>query len=163
MKDRKQAAPGSLSISLSLFGLAYVTVCILAGPDPPSFLFDAIPAGIPRRVGGALLWVHVAVSYAINSQAFCSSVERVVGHKLQRCLFGPRLRWTVLTGMVAVASFLVANSIPFFKVSSCSLAYQTIAFLLKKLSQPDAFVLVLYTIHRIWSPFVVLSPAFPLR
>mmetsp|Transcript_16459 Transcript_16459/g.27067 ORF Transcript_16459/g.27067 Transcript_16459/m.27067 type:complete len:485 (-) Transcript_16459:722-2176(-) len=123
MKDRKQAAPGSLSISLSLFGLAYVTVCILAGPDPPSFLFDAIPSGIPRRVGGALLWIHVAVSYAINSQAFCSSVERVVGHKLQRCLFGPRLRWTVLTGMVAVASFLVANSIPFFKVSSCSLAY----------------------------------------
>eukprot|EP00986_Skeletonema_menzelii_P016380 scaffold14392_cov151-Skeletonema_menzelii.AAC.20 len=90
-------------------------------PDPPSFLFDAIPAGIPRRVGGALLWIHVAVSYAINSQAFCSSVERVVGHKLQRCLFGPRLRWTVLTGMVAVASFLVANSIPFFKdlVSLC--------------------------------------------
>mmetsp|Transcript_16458 Transcript_16458/g.27063 ORF Transcript_16458/g.27063 Transcript_16458/m.27063 type:complete len:544 (-) Transcript_16458:447-2078(-) len=121
MKDRKQAAPGSLSISLSLFGLAYVTVCILAGPDPPSFLFDAIPSGIPRRVGGALLWIHVAVSYAINSQAFCSSVERVVGHKLQRCLFGPRLRWTVLTGMVAVASFLVANSIPFFKdlVSLC--------------------------------------------
>lgn len=121
MKDRKQAAPGSLSISLSLFGLAYVTVCLLAGPNPPSFLFDAIPAGLPRRFGGALLWIHVAVSYAINSQAFCSSVERVASHKFQRCLFGPRLRWTILTGMVAVASYLVANSIPFFKdlVSLC--------------------------------------------
>ena len=116
MKDRKQAAPGSLSISLSLFGLAYVTVCLLAGPNPPSFLFDAIPAGMPRRLGGALLWIHVAVSYAINSQAFCSSVERVVGHKLGRCLFGPRFRWTALTGMVALASYIVANSIPFFKV-----------------------------------------------
>mmetsp|Transcript_5372 Transcript_5372/g.8234 ORF Transcript_5372/g.8234 Transcript_5372/m.8234 type:complete len:554 (+) Transcript_5372:89-1750(+) len=121
MKDRKQAAPGSLSISLSLFGLAYVTVCLLAGPNPPSFLFDAIPAGTPRRLGGALLWIHVAVSYAINSQAFCSSVERVVGHKLGRCLFGPRFRWTALTGMVALASYIVANSIPFFKdlVSLC--------------------------------------------
>eukprot|EP00984_Skeletonema_dohrnii_P038797 scaffold42467_cov161-Skeletonema_dohrnii-CCMP3373.AAC.6 len=117
MKDRKQAAPGSLSISLSLFGLAYVTVCLLAGPNPPSFLFDAIPAGTPRRLGGALLWIHVAVSYAINSQAFCSSVERVVGHKLGRCLFGPRFRWTALTGMVALASYIVANSIPFFKLS----------------------------------------------
>lgn len=118
MKDRKQAAPGSLSVSLSLFGLAYVTVCLLAGPNPPSFLFDAIPAGAQRRLAGALLWIHVAVSYAINSQAFCSSVERVVGYKLGRHLFGPRLRWTVLTGLVALASYIVANSIPFFKVRS---------------------------------------------
>lgn len=129
MKDRIQAAPGSLSISLSLFGLAYVIVCILAGPNPPSFLFDAIPAGMPRRVGGALLWIHVAVSYAINSQAFCSSVERVVGHKLSRCSFGPRLRWTTLTGVVVVACYIVANSIPFFKVSRIlNVAYQTLHF-----------------------------------
>ena len=114
MKDRRQAAPGSLSISLSLFGLAYVIVCVLAGPNPPSFLFDAVPTGIQRRIAGALLWVHVAVSYAINSQAFCSSVERVIGQR--RLLCGPRFRWTFLSGIVVVASFVVANSIPFFKV-----------------------------------------------
>mmetsp|Transcript_18406 Transcript_18406/g.27499 ORF Transcript_18406/g.27499 Transcript_18406/m.27499 type:complete len:98 (+) Transcript_18406:366-659(+) len=36
-------------------------------------------------------------------------------------MFGPRFRWTALTGMVALASYIVANSIPFFKdlVSLC--------------------------------------------
>lgn len=123
MKDRKQAAPGSLSISLTLYGVAYIAVCLLAGPNPPSFLFDAIPYGMQRRIGGALLWIHVAVSYAINSQAFCSSVERVAGHHLGQLLSGPRLRWTALTGCVAVASYVVANSIPFFKVRSLMILY----------------------------------------
>ena len=126
MKDRKQAAPGSLSISLTLYGVAYIVVCLLAGPNPPSFLFDAIPYGMQRRIGGLLLWIHVAVSYAINSQAFCSSVERVAGHHLGQVLVGARLRWTALTGCVAVASYVVANSIPFFKVRS--LRYYTNVF-----------------------------------
>ena len=124
MKDRKQAAPGSLSISLTLYGFAYIVVCLLAGPNPPSFLFDAIPYGIQRRIGGLLLWIHVAVSYAINSQAFCSSVERVAGHHLGQLLAAPRLRWTALTGCVAVASYIVANSIPFFKVRSLMILYK---------------------------------------
>jgi len=118
MKDRTQAAPGSLSISLAMYGLAYVSVCLLAGPHPPSFLFDAIPSGMGRRVAGFMLWVHVAVSYAINSQAFCSSVDRIVGHRVKVGKLDERhrLRWGILTGCVAVASYLVANAIPFFKV-----------------------------------------------
>ncbi len=162
MKDRKQAAPGSLSISLSLFGLAYVTVCVLAGPNPPSFLFDAIPAGMPRRVGGALLWIHVAVSYAINSQAFCSSVERVVGHKLGRCSFGPRLRWTALTGIVALASYMVANSIPFFKVRSYSVIwYQSLYFYSDHSNRICCACIILSPFYRIWCLCVVLSLASP--
>ncbi|KAL7542732.1 hypothetical protein ACHAXR_012056 [Thalassiosira sp. AJA248-18] len=118
MVDRTKAAPGALSISLSLYGLAYVIVCLLAGPHPPSFLFDAIPDGWGRRVAGFLLWVHVAVSYAINSQALCSSVDRIVGHRLK--LFGldemHGVRWLVLTALVALSSYLVANAVPFFKI-----------------------------------------------
>jgi hypothetical protein len=155
MKDRKQAAPGSLSISLSLFGLAYVTVCLLSGPNPPSFLFDAIPAGGQRRFAGALLWIHVAVSYAINSQAFCSSVERVVGHKLGRRLFGPRLRWTVLTGMVALASYVVANSIPFFKVRSI-FVFMHIKPLRSHQSLSQTGTYPYRRLNRIWSLYVVL-------
>lgn len=130
MKDRKQVAPGSLSISLTLYGLAYVVVCLLAGPSPPQFLFDAIPTGMQRRLAGALLWVHVAVSYAINSQAFCSSVERVVvHHNLGGVCVGPRLRWAALTGMVAVSSYIVANTIPFFQVRfQLALVYRFLIF-----------------------------------
>lgn len=61
MADRTKAAPGSLSIALSIYGIAYIAVCLLAGDEPPSFLFDAIPSGLGRQVAGFLLWVHVAV------------------------------------------------------------------------------------------------------
>lgn len=120
MADRSKAAPQSLSIALSMYGFAYVIVCLVAGPTPPSFLFDAIPAGSGRRFAGLLLWIHVAVSYAINSQALCSSLDRMMAHSA----FGKgalakrhRIRWFILTTCVAVTSYLVANAVPFFKVS----------------------------------------------
>jgi amino acid permease len=85
--------------------------------DPPSFLFDLIPTGLNRRVAGLLLWIHVAVSYAINSQAMCSSMDRLFFHRI--ALFGlerhPKRRWLLLTLLLAVSSYLVANAVPFFK------------------------------------------------
>ena len=60
----------------------------------------------------------VAVSYAINSQALCSSVDRVVGHRVRFCGLDRRhrSRWGVITALVALSSYFVANAIPFFKV-----------------------------------------------
>lgn len=85
--------------------------------DPPSFLFDSIPSGPGRRVAGLLLWIHVAVSYAINSQAMCSSMDRLFFRRIAR--FGlnrhPKRRWLLLTLLLAVSSYLVANAVPFFK------------------------------------------------
>jgi len=85
--------------------------------DPPSFLFDAIPSGANRRVAGLLLWIHVAVSFAINSQAICSSMDRLYAHRwtyldLQH---RPQWRWSILTMLMAISSYLVANAVPFFK------------------------------------------------
>lgn len=114
MEDRKQAAPKSLSIALVVYGLTYTIVCVLAGDEPPPFLFDAIPAGLGRTFAGLFLWIHVSVSYAINSQALCSSLDRLAGHRLK--LKGrDRIRWSILTALVAVSSYLVANAVPFFK------------------------------------------------
>jgi len=121
MVDRTKAAPQSLSIALSLYGIAYIIVCLLAGPTPPSFLFDAIPLGWGRRIAGFLLWVHVAVSYAINSQALCSSLDRIIVHSSHVCSEGVLsdkhgMRWLFLTaGVVAITSYFVANAVPFFK------------------------------------------------
>jgi hypothetical protein len=85
--------------------------------DPPSFLFDAISPGNGRRIAGFLLWIHVAVSFAINSQALCSSIDRIKFHRIT--IFSlhkyHRLRWATLTFFVSVTSFLIANAVPFFK------------------------------------------------
>jgi amino acid permease len=110
-----------LAGSLACYGLAYVVVIILAGPDPPSFLFDSIPEGWSRRIAGLLLWFHVAVSYAINSQALCGSLDRYITssasnhYRFMGCGINPAKRWLLLTLVVTVSSFLVANAIPFFK------------------------------------------------
>ena len=84
-------------------------------PDPPSFLFDSIPDGPGRRVAGLLLWMHVAVSYAINSQALCSSVDRLFLNQLPSLHHRPRRRWLYMTLVVSISSYLVANAVPFFK------------------------------------------------
>jgi amino acid permease len=110
-------SPRSLGIALFSFGAVYLLVCLLAGPDPPSLLFDAISSGPQRRIAGFLLWVHVSVSFAINSQALCSSLDRLKFHRVTIFGLGKRhkTRWAVLTFMVAISSYFIANAVPFFK------------------------------------------------
>jgi len=114
--DRKEA-PKSLAVSLTAFGGVYVFIVAMAGKDPPSFLFDAIPRGtIHRQVAGFFLWVHVVVSYAINSQAICNSMDRNFFSRwgtVQR--WSDKRRWTALTGIMASTAFFIANAVPFFK------------------------------------------------
>jgi len=113
----RSVAPKCLAYSLSVFGTFYVLIVLAAGPNPPSFLFDAIPPGLNRRIAGFLLWAHVVVSYAINSQAICSSMDRLVWHRLNlpNVFQTPARRWMSLTGVMAIAAYTVANAIPFFK------------------------------------------------
>jgi amino acid permease len=76
LADRSDA-PKTLGLSLSLFGLAYIGLCVGAGPNPPGFLLDAIPPhSWHRRVAGLLLFVHVIVSYCefrllVGCTSFC--------------------------------------------------------------------------------------------
>ncbi|KAL7556517.1 hypothetical protein ACA910_000980 [Epithemia clementina (nom. ined.)] len=117
LHDKEKDASPVLAWSLFIYFMAYFLVILLSGSDPPSFLFDTIPNGsLNRRVGGLLLWGHVAVSYAINSQALCSSLERQLCNlpSLSNSRTA-RLRWLLLTFSLAVTSYLVANGIPFFK------------------------------------------------
>ncbi len=123
--------------------------------DPPSFLFDSIPEGWSRRIAGFLLWGHVAVSYSINSQALCSSMDQffsVSGKHWE--VINPRTRWFFLTLTVTISSYLVSNAIPFFKdlvaligaLTSVPLTLTLPALLHRKF-------------HRLW----LLFPNFPRR
>eukprot|EP00536_Pseudo-nitzschia_multiseries_P004179 jgi/Psemu1/295492/fgenesh1_pm.68_\ len=114
--DRNDA-PKSLGLGLTAFGIIYVLIVLLAGTDPPGLLFDAIPRGsIHRQAAGFLLWVHVVVSYAINSQAICASMDRnFFSHWEPVRLWSDQRRWTALTAIMASAAFFIANAVPFFK------------------------------------------------
>ena len=121
--QHRHEASRVLAGSLLTYGTAYVAVVLLAGPDPPSFLFDTIPEGWGRKIAGLLLWFHVAVSYAINSQALCASLDHMLplanrelpsasGWYIRN---NPAARWFGITLVVSLSSYLVSNAIPFFK------------------------------------------------
>jgi hypothetical protein len=114
--DRTKA-PSSLAVALSAFGSFYVLIVLAAGKNPPSFLLDSIPANtLPRRFAGFFLWLHVVVSYAINSQAICASMDRIFFYQWQPVQhWSDDRRWMLLTGIMAATAFFVANAIPFFK------------------------------------------------
>lgn len=116
MKDKRET-PRTVGVALAVYGGVYVAICICAGTNPPSFLFDAIPQGLSRKIAGLLLWIHVAVSYAINSQAICSSIDESLFCHIHAFNLHhyPERRWFVLTAMLTVSSYLVANMVPFFK------------------------------------------------
>ena len=97
----RDSAPKSLALSLSAFGAFYVATVILSGAYPPDFLFDAIPPGFHSRLAGLFLWIHVAVSYAINSQAICASIDRLFFQK-NSAVADDAVRWMVLTGVLSI-------------------------------------------------------------
>lgn len=70
-----------------------------------------------RQIAGLLLWIHVSVSYAINSQALCSSLDRSFLYRVQHFNLHhyPRRRWFLMTLVLILSSYLVANAVPFFK------------------------------------------------
>lgn len=63
----------------------------------------------------------MAVSYAINSQALCASLDQFLERKSVTSATPrwsntrPAIRWFGLTLVVSVSSYLVSNAIPFFK------------------------------------------------
>jgi len=113
----REEAPKSLAVSLTTFGSFYVFMIAMAGDNPPGFLLDAIPRGTAnRQAAGFFLWVHVAVSYAINSQAICASMDRNFFSQWGPVrLWSDERRWTALTAIMASTAFFIANAVPFFK------------------------------------------------
>jgi hypothetical protein len=140
----------SFSHSLFSFSLARISLSLssqngtMVPLDPPSFLFDSIGDGYSRRIAGLLLWFHVAVSYAINSQALCKSIDGIITVHQRRIrirnkrsnnnnnnnnnflslkiirlnnnvIDNPIHRWLCITLVVTISSYLVSNAIPFFK------------------------------------------------
>jgi Transmembrane amino acid transporter protein len=54
------------------------------------------------------------VLIAINSQALCSSLDRLMWRHLQLPAWSAPKRWLVLTTLLAITAYSVANAIPFF-------------------------------------------------
>lgn len=69
----------ALGLALSGMCVGFTVVVMCSGEHPPPFLLDAIPHSAPtyRHLAASLLFVHVAISYAISSVALCSAILRL--------------------------------------------------------------------------------------
>lgn len=90
--SNRSAAPKSLAGALAFYGTFYVIICLLAGPNPPSFLFDAIQPGWNRQLAGLLLWGHVGkfvsasiiILPSLNRDNSCQLRHQLASHLQQR-------------------------------------------------------------------------------
>jgi len=103
---------GTRVLLYALGGMGVVYTMILSGMPPT-------PLQELSRIAALFLWAHVVVSYAINSQALCSSLDRWVKQDTlsttdETSTWVDQLRWSLWTGLVALTAFAVAYSIPFF-------------------------------------------------
>eukprot|EP00457_Paulinella_chromatophora_P007490 gb/GEZN01007513.1/.p1 GENE.gb/GEZN01007513.1/~~gb/GEZN01007513.1/.p1 ORF type:complete len:473 (+),score=42.41 gb/GEZN01007513.1/:78-1496(+) len=102
----------ALKFASIFYTLGYVLVVWCTGDHPPELLLDVLPQGTWKRLAGLCLFLHVSVSYAINSQALSANVLTLLGSKVER--LNPALRWFLTTTFFMVMSWLLSNLIPFF-------------------------------------------------
>lgn len=108
MKDPREARK-TLRYGVAAFTLVYVVVVFMSGSGPPRFLLDSVGHhSADARVAAALLYCHVAVSYAINQNVLARTLERYLGYTLSR------KGWALLTAVLTLSSLLIAVLIPVF-------------------------------------------------
>jgi len=90
------------------------------------YLVDIIPIGINKAIASAFMFVHINISYVLNSQVLSRAIHRRISFntvnalgwdtKRQRssCVKG-QVIWFIITSSLMGAAFITANSISFFE------------------------------------------------
>lgn len=118
MKDARQF-PRACNLAYTFMSFIYGFTILVAygmkGIDTPEFLPDSVPAGVARRIAGALVVLHITVSYVIACQPL---------HNWLHCTIFPQtyqeestlgsIHWFLLTVGYLMIGFVIGNLIPFF-------------------------------------------------
>jgi len=118
MKDSSQftTACSSAYFCMSIVYALTVTIAYgVKGSDTPAFLPDSMQNGLAKRTAGALVILHIAVSYVICCQPLHdwlhSKIFPQTHHKESRL---GTIHWFLITTGYLVFGFVVGNLIPFF-------------------------------------------------
>jgi hypothetical protein len=97
------------------YGLTVVVAYGVKGAETPEFLPDSLPAGFSRRLAGALVVLHITVSYVIACQPLHDWLHHKVFPKTyhEESTVGT-IHWFLITGGYLIFGFVVGNLIPFF-------------------------------------------------
>jgi len=96
------------------------------GDETKGYLIDVIPRGPAKAIASAFMFVHISISYVLNSQVVCraihcrlsqSTVDALswsIPTQRKKCLQGQFL-WLLISSGIMFSAFLIANSISFFE------------------------------------------------
>ena len=121
MREMKQPSdfPRALISANGFMMACYTLVCAIAygthGESVPSFLPDALGDGWVRTCVGVLLAFHTAVSYLLTGQPLHRNVHLLLFPATANGSGrGAARHWALITLAFLVASFFIANAVPFF-------------------------------------------------
>lgn len=115
----------ALRASLLIVGGVYIAVAsyayLLYGQATPTVLTAVILEGTPLRVANGLLLVHLVATYCIKQQVVLRAAQLAVSpENANSGSLAARAQWFLFSIIMLLASWLLANAIPFFS-DFCSL------------------------------------------
>mmetsp|Transcript_5915 Transcript_5915/g.14023 ORF Transcript_5915/g.14023 Transcript_5915/m.14023 type:complete len:479 (+) Transcript_5915:93-1529(+) len=121
MSEMKDFSQFPMACSSAYFGMCivYAATVVVAygvkGANTPEFLPDSMQDGLAKRIAGALVILHIAVSYVICCQPLHdwlhSKIFPQTYHEESRL---GTMHWFLITTGYLVFGFVVGNLIPFF-------------------------------------------------
>mmetsp|Transcript_42589 Transcript_42589/g.79832 ORF Transcript_42589/g.79832 Transcript_42589/m.79832 type:complete len:457 (+) Transcript_42589:297-1667(+) len=89
------------------------------GEGVRAYAVDVLPPGPARQAASLLMLLHTMVSYILMSQILCTSLLQLSSLRIYKSPKSPasasREDWLLVSALVLMASFLVANVVPFFE------------------------------------------------
>mmetsp|Transcript_12749 Transcript_12749/g.25967 ORF Transcript_12749/g.25967 Transcript_12749/m.25967 type:complete len:408 (-) Transcript_12749:6-1229(-) len=103
--DNLQKSRTVLRRGLFIMFMLYVCIIILSPHNAPGFLLDILkPGSVESRLASTFLFIHVAISFSINSQALVRRLAERFEH----------ISWYLLTAAVATTILTITLLIPNF-------------------------------------------------
>ena len=94
----------------------YAIIIILSPRDAPQLFLSVLPLGsLGSRVASFCLFVHVGISFSINSMALCRGlIDSFDGFGSASPASGSSKSWWIISAIVAVTVLAIVAVVPFF-------------------------------------------------
>jgi len=112
--------PKTLSVAQLMLVIVYFITTVIGyyvcGSTVATFLPFSLEDGALKTTLGLILAFHIAAAYLIQNQPLCNRIHRKFFPSTVQddSLTGGRAHWLLITISIMVASYLLANLIPFF-------------------------------------------------
>mmetsp|Transcript_22160 Transcript_22160/g.71783 ORF Transcript_22160/g.71783 Transcript_22160/m.71783 type:complete len:471 (-) Transcript_22160:125-1537(-) len=104
------------AVSFVVYTACAVGFYSVYGADVPGFILDILPYNWTRRVAGAAMFVHIALSYVITNQILGRHLHLAIRPQSANDWgVSGSLVWLAISGAALTACFVISEAVPFFE------------------------------------------------